>query len=73
MTGPPVISLQGKPITIGVDDSTDETLKTMSEQGRAPAPGDRWPPAGRHGHQADVARALSDRKVGDVLGEISED
>lgn len=64
---------KGKPVTIGADDPADEILKTMSKHQvrRLPV---------IDGHQlvgmvslADVARALPDRKVGDVLGEISED
>ncbi|BBH63459.1 signal transduction protein [Actinoplanes sp. OR16] len=63
---------QGKPITIGADDDAAEILRTM----------------GRHkvrrlpvidGHQlvgivavADVARALPDRPVGDLIDAISE-
>jgi CBS domain-containing protein len=63
----------GKPITIGADDSAQEILNTMAQHQvrRLPV---------IEGHQlvgmvaqADVAHALPDRKVGDVLGEISED
>ena len=60
-------------MTIGADDSAEETLRTMAEyQVR------RLPVIDGHQlvgivAQADVARALPDRKVGDVLGEISED
>lgn len=62
----------GKPVTIGADDSADEILRVMaSHQVR------RLPVIDGHQlvgivAQADVARALPDRKVGDVLGEISE-
>ena len=63
----------GKPVTIGADDSADEILRTMAtHQVR------RLPVVDGHQlvgivAQADVARALPDRKVGDVLAEISED
>ena len=63
----------GKPVTIGADDSAEEILRTMAtHQVR------RLPVIDGHQlvgmvAQADVARALPDRAVGDVLGEISED
>jgi len=64
---------QGKPVTIGADDSAEETLRTMAKHQVR-----RLPVIDGHQlvgivAQADVARALPDRKVGDVLGEISED
>jgi CBS domain-containing protein len=63
---------QGKPVTIGADDDADEILQTMgSHQVR------RLPVI--DGHQlvgmvavADVARALSDRPVGDLIDAISQ-
>jgi CBS domain-containing protein len=63
----------GKPVTIGADDSADEILRTMSQHQVR-----RLPVIDGHQlvgivSQADVARALSDRKVGDVLGDISQD
>jgi len=63
----------GKPVTIGADDSADEILRTMAKHQVRRLPvidGQRL--VGMVA-QADVARALPDRKVGDVLGEISED
>jgi CBS domain-containing protein len=63
---------QGKPVTIGADDDTTEILRTMSEHKvrRLPV---------IDGHQlvgivavADVARALPDRPVGDLIDAISE-
>ncbi len=63
---------QGKPVTIGADDEAAEILRTMSEHKvrRLPV---------IDGHQlvgivavADVARALPDRPVGDLIDAISE-
>jgi CBS domain-containing protein len=62
---------QGKPVTIGADDDAAEILRTMGEHQvrRLPV---------IDGHQlvgivalADVAKALSDRKVGDLLDAIT--
>ncbi|WP_328459858.1 CBS domain-containing protein [Actinoplanes sp. NBC_00393] len=62
----------GKPITIGADDDAAEILRTMSQYKvrRLPV---------IDGHQlvgivavADVARALPDRPVGDLIDAISE-
>jgi CBS domain-containing protein len=63
---------QGKPVTIGADDDTSEILRTMAQyQVR------RLPVI--DGHRlvgivaiADVARALPDRPVGDLIDAISE-
>ena len=63
---------EGKPITIGADDDVQEILRTMSQYKvrRLPV---------IDGHQlvgivavADVARALPDRPVGDLIDAISE-
>ena len=63
---------QGKPVTIGADDDTSEILRTMSQHKvrRLPV---------IDGHElvgivavADVARALPDRPVGDLIDTISE-
>ncbi|HEX5202165.1 CBS domain-containing protein [Paractinoplanes rhizophilus] len=62
---------QGKPVTIGADDDTSELLQTMAEHRvrRLPV---------IDGHDlvgmvavADVARALPDRPVGDLVDAIS--
>ncbi|GGQ82320.1 CBS domain-containing protein [Couchioplanes azureus] len=62
---------QGKPVTIGADDDADEILRTMGQYKvrRLPV---------IDGHQlvgivalADVARALPDRSVGDLMDAIS--
>jgi CBS domain-containing protein len=63
---------EGKPVTIGADDSAEETLKTMAKyQVR------RLPVIDGHQlvgivAQADVARALPNDVVGHVLEEVSE-
>jgi CBS domain-containing protein len=63
---------QGKPVTIGADDSAEETLRTMAKyQVR------RLPVIDGHQlvgivAQADVARALPNDVVGQVLEEVSE-
>ncbi len=63
---------QGKPVTIGADDDAQEILRTMSEHKvrRLPV---------IDGHQlvgivavADVARALPDSPVGDLIDALSE-
>ena len=63
---------QGKPVTIGADDDATEILRTMAQYKvrRLPV---------IDGHRlvgivalADVARALPDRPVGDLLDAISE-
>lgn len=63
---------QGKPVTIGADDDITEILRTMAQHKvrRLPV---------IDGHQlvgivavADVARALPDRPVGDLIDAISE-
>ncbi len=64
---------QGKPVTIGADDSLDETLKTMAEHRvrRLPV---------IDGHDlvgivavADIARSLPDERAGDLIQVISSD
>ena len=63
---------QGKPVTIGADDDVTEILRTMgSHQVR------RLPVIDGHDlvgmvAVADVARALSDRPVGDLIDAISK-
>ena len=63
---------QGKPVTVGADDDANEILRTMGQYKvrRLPV---------IDGHQlvgivavADVARALPDRPVGDLIDAISE-
>ena len=64
---------EGKPVTVGADDSAEVVLDTMAKNQVR-----RLPVIDGHQlvgivAQADVARALPDRKVGDLLGEVSED
>ena len=62
----------GKPVTIGADDSVDEALRTMSEHQVR-----RLPVIDGHDlvgivSQADVARNLDEEKVGDLVEAISQ-
>jgi len=62
---------EGKPVTIGADDSVDEALRTMKEHGVR-----RLPVIDGHDlvgmvSQADVAKNLSEGKVGDLVEAIS--
>jgi CBS domain-containing protein len=61
----------GKPVTIGADDSVEETLATMSKHGVR-----RLPVIDGHDlvgmvSQADVARHLPKSKVGELVEAIS--
>ena len=63
---------QGKPVTIGADDSAEEALKTMTEHQVR-----RLPVIDGHQlvgmlSQADVARELSGKKTGETVAAISE-
>jgi CBS domain-containing protein len=62
---------EGKPVTIGADDSIDETLQTMKEHKVR-----RLPVIDGHDlvgvvSQADLARSISDDQVGDLVESIS--
>ena len=62
---------QGKPVTIGADDSVDEALHTMAEHGVR-----RLPVIDGHDlvgvvSQADLAKNVEDEKVGDLVEAIS--
>jgi len=62
---------EGKPVTIGADDSIDEALKTMSDHKVR-----RLPVIDGHDligiiSQADIARNLEDEKTGDLVEAIS--
>ena len=64
---------EGKPVTIGADDSVDEALSTMKEHQVR-----RLPVIDGHEligivSQADVARNLEEEKVGDLVEAISTD
>jgi CBS domain-containing protein len=63
---------QGKPVTIGADDSVEEALRTMSEHRVR-----RLPVIDGHDlvgmlAQADIARHLNETRTGDVVQDISE-
>jgi CBS domain-containing protein len=63
---------QGKPVTIGADDSLEEALRTMSEHQVR-----RLPVIDGHQlvgmlSQADLARSLPDESAGDLIKAISE-
>ena len=62
---------EGKPVTIGADDSVEEALRTMTDHGVR-----RLPVIDGHDlvgviSQADVARNLPEDKVGDLVEAIS--
>src|SRR6185436_7043332 len=62
---------EGKPVTIGADDSIDEALHTMAEHGVR-----RLPVIDGHDligivSQADLARNVDEEKVGDLVEAIS--
>ena len=62
---------QGKPVTIGADDDIEEALRTMSQHQVR-----RLPVIDGHDlvgviSQADIARNLSDDKIGDLVQAIS--
>jgi len=63
---------EGKPVTIGADDSVEEALRTMKDHGVR-----RLPVIDGHElvgmvSQADVAKNLPEDKVGDLVEAISE-
>ena len=63
---------QGKPVTIGADDSAEEALQTMSQHQVR-----RLPVIDGHRlvgmlSQADVARALPNAQVGEMVEDVSE-
>jgi len=63
---------QGEVVTIGADDSAEEAIRTMKDHAVR-----RLPVIDGHDlvgmlSQADIARALPDAKVGDLVGVISE-
>lgn len=71
LTTPVSSFAQGKPVTIGADDSVDEALRTMSKHKVRRLPvidGDRLVGIVS---QADIARSLDDSKTGDLVEAIS--
>lgn len=64
---------EGKPVTIGADDSAEEALRTMAKyQVRRLPVIDGTSLVGMVA-QADVARSMPPEKVGALLAEVSED
>ena len=62
---------EGKPVTVGADDPVEEILRTMSQYKVR-----RLPVIDGHDlvgmvSQADIARAMPDAKIGDLVGAIS--
>jgi CBS domain-containing protein len=62
---------EGKPVTVGADDSVEEALRTMSEHGVR-----RLPVIDGHDlagmvSQADIAKNLPEQSVGDLVEAIS--
>jgi CBS domain-containing protein len=57
---------EGKPVTIGADDSVEEALSTMVASGVR-----RLPVIDGHVSQADIARNLPEEKVGELVEAIS--
>ena len=71
LTQPVSTFAQGKPVTIGADDSVDEALRTMSKHKVR-----RLPVIDGHKlvgivSQADVARSLDESKTGELVEAIS--
>ena len=72
LTQPVSTFAQGKPVTIGADDSVDEALRTMTEHKVR-----RLPVIDGHDlvgivSQADIARNIDEEKVGDLVEAISQ-
>ncbi len=63
---------QGEAITIGADDPIEEALRTMGQYQVRRLPVIDGTKLVGIVSQADIARALPDAKVGDLVGDISE-
>ena len=59
-------------VTIGADDSAEEAIRTMKDHSVRRLPVIDGNDLGGLVSQADIARALPDAKVGDLVGVISE-
>jgi CBS domain-containing protein len=66
------IADQPEVVTIGADDSAEEAIRTMKEHSVRRLPVIDGTTLVGVVSQADVARALPDSKVGDLVGTISE-
>jgi CBS domain-containing protein len=63
---------QGEVVTIGADDPVEEAIRTMKDHGVRRLPVIDGNELVGMVSQADIARALPDAKVGDLVGAISE-
>lgn len=63
---------QGEVVTIGADDPAEEAIRTMKQYGVRRLPVIDGTELVGMVSQADIARALPDAKVGDLVGVISE-
>jgi CBS domain-containing protein len=63
---------QGEVVTIGADDPVEEAIRTMKDHGVRRLPVIDGTELVGMVSQADIARALPDAKVGDLVGAISE-
>jgi CBS domain-containing protein len=63
---------QGEVVTIGADDPAEEAIRTMKDHGVRRLPVIDGTDLVGMVSQADIARALPDAKVGDLVGAISE-
>src|SRR5687767_8310171 len=63
---------EGEVVTIGADDSAEEAIRTMKDHGVRRLPVIDGNDLVGMVSQADIARALPDAKVGDLVGAISE-
>lgn len=62
----------GEVVTIGADDSAEEAIRTMKDHGVRRLPVIDGTDLVGMVSQADIARALPDARVGDLVGAISE-
>jgi CBS domain-containing protein len=65
------IADQGEVVTIGADDPVEEALRTMKEHGVRRLPVIDGQDLVGVVSQADIARALPDKTIGDLVGAIS--
>jgi CBS domain-containing protein len=63
---------QGEVVTIGADDSAEDAIRTMKDHGVRRLPVIDGTDLVGMVSQADIARALPDAKVGDLVGAISD-
>ena len=63
---------EGKPVTVGADDSVEEALRTMSEYGVRRLPVIDGHELAGMVSQADVAKNLSDDQIGQLVEAISK-